>query len=417
MPRVDDMSEEENRTITDRGGLHKLLITHMLYMFIASAMGVLVPLYMLEMHVDIALIGIILSLGPLTFTVFRLLFAGIADDVGTKTISLIYSITNIVALEFYMLLITPLGFVAATLAEGLRTSGFWAIARTDVLAGDRIPEPGRVLAHFSNMRQLADGMGRLAVGFVLALFAFSGSLAILLVCSLGLVLLILASTERGRVGFRVGASTLHHIFKKRPDSFWNASLLQLLIWLPYNMLQAFLIPLYLISDLKLDYYEVGIILAMLSLATAGISILLMRLRLSNRALLSLTLISVPALILIPILGKAGLVLLILVAISFGCSNIVGEYILVEAVRKSKDVSSDIGVLYIPLKMAEVLFLSLGGLVIATAGFSPLFFCLAASIGLFVFLGRDTVLRAGTHPVSLAHISAPEGSRDGGEEKQ
>jgi hypothetical protein len=409
------MNKPDNGHILDRGGLQKLLITHMAYMFIASAMGVLVPLYMLERHIDIALIGVILSLGPLTFTVFRLLFAGIADDVGTKTISLIYSITNLVALEFYMLIISPLGFVAATLAEGLRTSGFWAIARTDVLAGNHIPEPGKVLAHFSNMRQLADGMGRLSIGFLLVFFAFSGSLAILLICSLSLVLLILSSSERGRVGFKVGSSTLHHIFKKRTAAFWKAALLQLLIWLPYNMLQAFLIPLYLISNLKLDYYEVGIILAMLSLATAGISIVFMRLRLSNRMLLGLTVIAVPALVLLPLLGQGGLILLILVAVSFGCSNIIGEYILVDAVFSSKDVSSDIGVIYIPLKMAEVLFLSLGGLVIATTGYAPLFFLLAVSIGLFVVLGKNAVLNAGIRPAaaSVAVAGAPEGISDGG----
>lgn len=397
------------------GSLKKLLASHMLYTFIVSAMGMLVPLYLLDQKIDIAMIGLILSIGPLTFTVFRLLFASIADDVGTRAISIFYAMANLVALEFYLLVITPFGFVAAILSEGLRTSGFWAIARTDVLSGNSIPEPGRELARFSNMRQLADGFGRLAIGFFLVFFAFHGSLIILLVCSLSLFVLVISSSERARVGFRVGRSTMRHIFKQRSSSFWKASFLQLLVWLPYNMLQAFLIPVYLISELKLGYPEVGMVLALLSLATAGVSIILMKLGISNRLLLILTLASVPALVFMPLLGHDGIILLALVAVSFGCSNIVGEYILVDVVFRSKDVSTDIGVLYMPLKIAEVLFMSLGGLVIAGFGFTPLFFSLAASIALFVLFGRAVLSpeSRGTVAVTGGHAPAPGAGTYGG----
>ncbi|MCI0503477.1 MFS transporter [Candidatus Micrarchaeota archaeon] len=392
----------------DGGGLQKLLAIHMLYTFIVSALGVLVPLYLLDQHVDIAMVGVILSLGPLTFTVFRLLFASISDDVGTRVISIFYSMANLLAIEFYTLFISPMGFVAAILSEGLRTSGFWAIARTDVLAGNHLKEPGRELARFSNMRQLADGLGRLAIGFLLVYFAFSGSLSILLVLSLSLIVLIISSSDKVHVGFRVGQSTLKHIFKPRSTSFWKAALLQLLVWLPYNMLQAFLIPVYLISELKLGYSDVGMVLAMLSLATAGISILLMKLGIPNRLLLLLTLLSVPALVFLPFLGADGLILLALMAVSFGCSNIVGEYILVDVVFRSKEVSADIGVLYVPLKIAEVLFLSLGGLAIAHFGYVPLFLTLAASIGLFVILGHAVLSpsSSGAAAIPDGHAKAP-----------
>jgi MFS family permease len=397
------------------GSLQKMLASHMLYTFIVSAMGVLVPLYLLDQKIDIAMIGLILSLGPLTFTVFRLLFASIADDVGTRAISIFYAMANLVALEFYLLVLTPFGFVAAILSEGLRTSGFWAIARTDVLSGTNVPEPGRELARFSNMRQLADGLGRLAIGFFLVFFAFHGSLIVLLVCSLSLFVIVISSSERARVGFRVGRSTMRHIFKPRSSSFWKASLLQLLVWLPYNMLQAFLIPVYLISELKFGYADVGLVLALLSLATAGISIILMKLGISNRLLLMLTLLSIPALVLMPFLGADGIILLALVAVSFGCSNIVGEYILVDVVFRSKDVSTDIGVLYIPLKIAEVLFLSLGGIMIANFGFTPLFFLLAACIGVFVMLGRAVLspTSSGAAAVPGGHARAPGAGAYGG----
>jgi hypothetical protein len=372
------------------GGFGKLLAIHLLYSFIAAAMAVMVPIYMVEREIDIAHIGLILSLGPLAFTAIRLIFAGMADDVGTKAISVIYSAANMVAVELYLLFLTPFGFIAATLSEGVRTAGFWAIARADVLSAPGIKEPGRLLARFSNLRQLADGLGRLAIGFIIAYLAFTGAFVLILVLSLAMLALVVSSKGEGALGFRVGRSTLAHIMKHHPASFWKASLLQLLIWLPCNMLVAFLIPIYLVAELKLPYEQVGAILALLSLASAAFALLFVRMKLSNHTLMLMTLLGVPALVLLPMLGTGGLFLLVLVAVTFGCCNIVSEYILVDVVFRSKDVSSDIGVLYLPLKVAEFLFLSIGGLAIAAFGFAPLFYALALSTGLYVVLGSALI---------------------------
>jgi hypothetical protein len=95
-------------------------------------------------------------------------------------------------------------------------------------------------------------------------------------------------------------------------------------------------------------------------------------------------------VLFPLTGKDGLLLLSILAIGTGCTNIVGEYILVDQVFRSKDVNTDIGVLYAPLKVVEFLFLSLGGFAIANFGFTPLFFVLALSLALFVVFARATI---------------------------
>ncbi len=381
--QVGQMEQSPQKT---EDGFGRLLAVHMLYTFIVSGMAVVVPLYLVDRQVDIAHIGLILSLGPLSFTLIRIFFAGVADDIGTKAISVLYGIANLIAIELYLLFVTPFGFVAATLLEGVRTAGFWAIARTDVLSTAGIGEVGPILARFSNLRQLADGLGRVAAGFIIAYLAFGGALAVMLALSLGLLALIVSSNGDGALGFRVGRSTFSHIFKRHTGRFWHNSLLQLLVWLPYNMLGGFLIPLYLISSLRLPYEQVGLILALISLASAAFALIFVRLGLSNRTLMLMMLFSVPALVLIPLLGAEGLPLLALVAIAFGCGNIVGEYILVDVVFRSRDVSADIGVLYAPLKAAEFLFLFFGGMVISAFGYAPLFYTLATSMALFVMVG-------------------------------
>ena len=100
----------------------------------------------------------------------------------------------------------------------------------------------------------------------------------------------------------------------------------------------------------------------------------------------------PALALFPFAGKDILPLLVLLAFGTGCSNIVAEYILVDQVYRSKDVSTEIGVLYIPLRLAEFLFLSLGGLVIADFGYGPPFIFLA--MGFFSGAGMWIAIQHG-----------------------
>ncbi|MFH0737244.1 MAG: MFS transporter [Candidatus Micrarchaeota archaeon] len=386
--------EEQERKTSD-SGLNRLLAAHMLYSFVAAALAVLVPLYLLEMDVDVAWIGVILSLGPISFMVVRITLASMADDIGTKAIAAFYSISNLFAIAIYLLFIAPLTFAIATFAEGIRASGFWAIARTEVFEFNGDHNPGETLARFSNMRQLADGLGRLCVGLLIAFVAFQGALIFLLALSVALLILALTSKERSIGGMKVDSHLIKRIFKPRPASFWYSTILQLLIWLPYNMLFGFLLPLYLTSTLKMGYAEVGLTLAVLSIATAGFALLFVKLDLSKNALLALTAFSVPALVAFPLLGSAGLALLAVIAIGIGCVNIIGEYILVDQVYRSKDVSTDIGVLYAPLKIAEFFFLLLGGMVIGTSGYAPLFFVSALSIGLFVALGRSVLSSAKT----------------------
>lgn len=173
--------------------MRKLLLVNVLYSFIVACLAVIVPLYLLEQKVDIALIGLILSAGPLSFLVIRILFATMADEIGTKTIAIIYSISNLAAIGLYALVISPLGFAAATVAEAVRASAFWAIARTEVIQRSGNGDAGHMLAHFSNMRQLADGIGRLCIGFILAALAFQGSFILFFVISAALLLLVLSA--------------------------------------------------------------------------------------------------------------------------------------------------------------------------------------------------------------------------------
>jgi len=369
-----------------------LLLTNMLFSFIAAAMAVMVPLYLLEKNVDITYIGILLSLGPLSFMIVRIFLAGVADEVGTKLIGILYSIASLLSILLYAVFPSAAGLAAGNLSEGVRNSGFWAISRTETFSvTDR--NPGRTFAYFSGMRQLADGAGRLAVGFLLAYLAFQGSFALFFCLSLLLFALIIMN-ENKTGGHSFGRRSMRErIFKQRPPTFWYAAALQLFAWLAYNMLLSFLVPVYLISSLKMGYLETGGMIALLSLAIAASTLLTMRWNFKKSTLTLLAIPMVPALLVFPFVGTNVVPLLLIISVGIGCNAIIAEYVLVDQVFRSKDVSTDIGVLYVPNKICEFLFLSLGGLVISRFGYAPLFFILALSVALFVVLARKLLAQA------------------------
>jgi len=371
---------------------NRLLLTNMLFSLIAAAMAVTVPLYLLEKNVDITYIGVLLSLGPLSFMVIRIFLAGVADEVGTRLIGILYSMASLLSVLLYAVFPSSAGLAAANLGEGVRNSGFWAISRTETLSvTDR--NPGKTFAYFSGMRQLADGFGRLAAGFLLAYLAFQGSFALLFALSLMLFALIIMNENRTG-GHSFGKRSIRErIFKQRPPTFWYAAALQLFAWLAYNMLLGFLVPVYLVSSLRMGYLETAGMVALLSLAIAASTLLTMRWNFRKSTLTLLAVPMIPALLAFPFVGTNIVPLLLVISVGIGCNAIIAEYVLVDQVFRSKDVSTDIGVLYVPLKICEFLFLGLGGLVISRFGYAPLFFTLALSVALFVVLARKLLAQA------------------------
>ena len=366
--------------------MKKLLAVNILYVFVTASLSVLVPLYLIEKQIDIATIGLLLSLGPLMFMTVRLFFASMADEIGTKAIGIFYSVCNLLAICLYVLVPSSIGLAAANLTEGLRNSGFWGIIRTETLDEGSRAGAGSRMVLFSTLRQFADGAGRLSVGVILVYLAFQGAFVLFFALSLLLFTLVLSFEKNNtQPGSHIGISMTKRIFKPRPMTFWHASFLQMLFWLAYNALLTFLLPIYLVSSLGFSYLETAGMVALLSLAMAVSSLVSIRWRFNNQKLLLLTLLIVPALLAIPFVGNNIIVPLVLISVGIGSGSMVAEYILVDQVFRSKDPSTDIGVLYTPLKTSEFLFLSLGGFVISRFGFAPLFFVCAISVLLFVIL--------------------------------
>lgn len=356
-----------------RNTLKKLLLVDMLYAFIAAALAVMVPIYLVDIEMDITSIGLVLSAIPLGFMLLRIVFAAIADRVGTKTVEVMESVAMLLAIAIYALTRSARAFAIAQFSEGVRDAGFWATARTDILKASHKKHLDRAFAYFIGVRQLADGIGRVVIGIVLVYFSFQTSFSILFFLSLGMFVLILTINKNPFKKFAVDKKLLRMIFHKRSRHFWQHSLGVTLQQLIPAVLLGFLLPVYLYAEVGFDYYGTATLLAIFSLVVAIANLLALRFRLSSSAILFTVFLMIPAFVLLPYLNGAILVPLLVLAIGSGCGNILTEKIISMEVKKRGDVSTDIGALYFPLMTSLFLFTALGGAVIEAWGYETVFY--------------------------------------------
>ncbi len=374
----------------------RLFATNTLFSFIVGALSLLVPLYLLQLNVDLGVIGLILSLVPLTFLTFRVLFAGMADEIGTKTIAILYAVLNIIAIGIYMLSISPLWLGLAAFVEGIRQSGFWAVVRTEIIQSTDKERAGDKLSFYSAARTAAEGLGKIALGAGLVYLSFQNTFFLILSLSIVLLLIIVFAKGSALRQPHFDRNLAGRMFKRRPKTFWEASFLMMLLWLPLNILTGFLLPVYFKSGLGLGFVETGTLIAVLLISVAGAQFVSMHWHFHKRSLVFISSLLVPALLILPSLGMNAIPFIILAGIGMAAGQIVTEYITSDQALRSKDLSSDIAVLFVPLKFAEFIALAVGGVLIERFGFSVLFYLCAMILALFVILA-STVLKPRERP--------------------
>ncbi|GEM_PF-2465995 len=374
-----------------RNTLKKLFLIDMLYAFIASSLAVMVPLYLIDIELDVVSIGLLLSIVPLSFMFLRLLFASVADTVGTKTVEVLESIATIAAIMIYVFSSSARGFAVAQFGEAVRDAGFWATARTDIVRANGKKHLDRAFAYLIGIRQLADGFGRIAIGFLILYFSFQVSFYIMFVLSLLMLVLILTINKNPFCGFPIAKILVKKIFHKRSKTFWVDSFGIAMQQLVPAVLMAFLLPLYVYSVLDFGYSGTAAVLAVFSIVTAAANLLAVKYNFSKYTLLFSVLMIVPALILIPYLGELIIIPVLVIGIGTGCGNILTERLVSKDVSRSKNISTEVGAIYFPYMVLASLFIGFGGLAIENWGYLSMFY-LCAFIMLYYVIYVRTLLK-------------------------
>lgn len=366
------------------------VITHSIHIFIASAIALILPLYLLYINLPIEDVGLILGIVQASFLVFCIYFATVADESGTRMLNIFSPIVNIISIIFYFFATTAAMFAVGKIFEGMRSASFWAVSRTDIVNSGRKKEVGRRLAFYSGMRSFANGLGKFGGGLLIAFLAFQNAFLVLI--GLLLIMLFFSFFVGDFRKFKLDGSLKRRVLARRSKEFWRYTIGLLLVGLVVEMLFLFLMPLYLYLELGYSFLDVGLILTFMALVAAVATVIPVKRRLPLDMVSSFTMVCLaPALVLIPLYGPQHFFLwLAILSIGIGFATILWEVIMGKVLKKSRDVSTDTSLIMGPLRFAEFLFMGLGGFVIAKWGFFPLFAVCSLFIIAFLVFAQNVL---------------------------
>ena len=185
--------------------LRRLYTINFIDAFISGMISVLLPLLMLSRGIDLAMIGLVFSIGPIVHVAVRFAGAALADSAGDRKIYVLSSALNFVKSAAYLVSSNAAGFAAGKLSDGSREALLWSVNRPSLLA----VAPGRkhfVLSNMISGRLLYNALGSLAIGFLFIYGGYDLPLAVAMALSLVLVFLSLRLKDMHRAEGRFSLS-------------------------------------------------------------------------------------------------------------------------------------------------------------------------------------------------------------------
>ncbi len=355
--------------------------------FVSGALTLLIPLLLLSKHIGVAEIGLVLSILPLVFLVARLLFSAIADYVGWSHVFVLINWPSAFfsTLIYYFSSTWPL-FAVGKLVEALRESSYWAVSRTAIytLSPHRA---GHEATKMNAIIWLGMALGGAMAGLGIDYLGFSSSLAVLALVALAIgvpaVMLWRSSTKIPMPK----TERFHNPLNPRGRSrmFWVASVAILFNSLATYPLVNLLLPVFMSEKLGYSYLVIGVLFMLYYAVSAAATWLSVERALDWRRAAALTVVSVAASV---FLAGSGLIFpaaLLILAFVRGYGVGFFEHTVLKVAKDSKNVSLDIGMLHVPMRLAEFSSLIAGGFLAQTFGYAPVFIAAGAFFGVHVFL--------------------------------
>jgi MFS family permease len=347
--------------------------------FVAGALTLLIPLLLLAQHVNLAEIGIVLSVLPIVFLVARLLFAAVADQIGWSHIFLLVNWpATFIATAIYYIANSLSAFFVGKVMEGLRDASYWAVNRTAIfhLSPER---EGREATRTNAIIWLATAVGSAAAGLGIALAGFSWTLVVLMVASAAIGIPAGMLWKVGKKSAKPQTSFLKSMDPRGKDrAFWWASIALMFNSIATYPLLQLLLPVFMQVRLGYDYIAIGVLFMLYNVVASVTTFLTLRVGLSMRRAVAQ---SVVALVGSEILASSGLFFpAVLLALGFvrGFGIAYFEHLVHKIAKDSPNVCVDIAWLHVPMRLAEFATVVSFGFLAQTVGYTPVF----ATTGVF-----------------------------------
>lgn len=354
--------------------MKRIFATTFLNHFVSGGLALIIPLLLLQKDVSLAEIGVVISVLPLIFLVIRLFFAALADQIGWARFYLLVNWpgTLLSTLIYFVANSLP-AFLLGKIVEAVKVSSYWAVNRTAIFA---LSPKEKAVGSTRNaaVLSLASSIGSAVSGVALTFMGFSPTLIMLILVS---AIMVIPAALLWRVqGTKSKAGILETIALLNPKgkgkTFWIISVIMLFFSLAFYPLFALLLPVFMAQQLGYNYMTIGVAFMFYGLVAASVTFSTLKIPLNLRRVVVQSVIALSVTFLLANSGSYFLALFLILALADGLGISFFESIIAKASKNELTVSVDIGLLHIPMRIAEFTSVLLTGFVAQSFGYMPVF---------------------------------------------
>jgi MFS family permease len=342
--------------------------------FVSGGLTLAIPLLLLDRNVNLAEIGVIISVLPLVFLSVRMLFAALADQIGWAPLFILFNWpATVISTAIYFLANSVPAFLLGKTVEGVKESAYWAINRTAIFSLSPKKEE-KEATRINAIIWLATAIGSAAAGIGIAYFGFSSTLGIMLIASaiMGIPAFLLNHAGKRNAKLKIPNVLASLSPRGRDRTFWLVSIVLLFNSLATYPLITLLLPAFMDQQLKYDYVSIGLAFMLYNVVAAIVALGTLKRTLNVKRVVVQSLIGLFAAFLLANGGFYFPALFLALAVTRGLGIGFFESIIAKVSKNRQTVSVDIGLLHIPTRFAEFASVLSAGFIAQSFGYAPVF---------------------------------------------
>ncbi len=356
-----------------------LAITFLNY-FVSGGLTLLIPLLLLERNVNLAEIGIVISILPLVFLSVRLLFAALADQLGWAPFYILLNWpATFFAATIYLLANSTSVFVLGKIVEAVKESSYWAVIRTSIFSLSPKQE-GKEATRNVAVITLSSAIGSAVSGLGIVYMGFSFTLGVMIISStiIGIPAALLWQTEKKGSRPKILRAIASLDPRGRSETFWLVSLALLMFSLAQYPLVRLLVPVFMAQQLEYDYALIGIAFMLYNMISSFVTLSTIKKSLGIGRVVVQSAIALFAAFLLANSGSYFLALFLALGFAHGLGLGFFESVIAKVTKDRVNVSIDVGLLHVPVRLAEFTSVLFAGFAAQSLGYMPIF----AASGIF-----------------------------------
>jgi MFS family permease len=366
------------------GKMKRIVAITFLNYFVTGGLALTIPLLLLERDVNLAEIGLVISVLPLVFLFARLLLAALADQLGWAPFFVLLNWPGtFFSTVIYFLANSTFVFLIGKIVEAVKESSYWAVNRTAIFSLSP-KQKGRAATKISAIISLSFAVGSAVSGLGITYLGFSFTLAILIMASftMGIPAALLWRTDKRYSQPKILTAIGSLDPRGRGKTFWLVSFAMLFNSLALYPLGALLLPVFMSQQLGYGYILIGIAFMFYNVISFFVAICTLKIPLGVERVLTQGLLALSVTFLLADSGIYFLPLFLVLAVANGLGLGCFESIITKATENKETVSVDIGLLHIPVRLAEFSSVLGAGFVAQSFGYLPVF--VASGIFFLIF---------------------------------